>query len=86
MDRIKVIRGNRVIRVTENELERYLSKGYEIKDGEKLSSVSTQPTPEKVEPKYKPLYKTMPEVKVEDKVEEDTPKVKKTQRRTRSKK
>lgn len=85
MDRIKVIRGNRVIQVTENELERYLSKGYVIKDGAKLGSITTQPSPEKAEPKYNPLYKEVPEIKVETKVEEDTPKVKRT-RKTRSKK
>lgn len=85
MDRIKVIRGNRVIQVTENELERYLSKGYVIKDGAKLGSITTQPAPEKAEPKYNPLYKEVPEIKVETKVEEDTPKVKRT-RKTRSKK
>lgn len=85
MDRIKVIRGNRVIQVTENELERYLSKGYVIKDGAKLSGISTQPAPEKAEPKYNPLYKEVPEIKIEPSVDEDTQKVKKT-RRTRSKK
>lgn len=46
MNRIKVIRGNKIVRVTENELDKYLSKGYVIKeDGGKLSSESTQPTP-----------------------------------------
>lgn len=85
MDKIKVIRGNRVIQVTENELERYLSKGYVIKDGAELGSVTTQPAPEKAEPKYNPLYKEVPEIKVETKVEEDAPKVKRT-RKTRNKK
>ena len=79
MDRIKVIRGNKVVRVTANELNKYLSKGYVIKDGEKLSAESTQPTPEKSGYKSNPLYKTEPVVETK----EDT--VKKTQRKSRKK-
>ena len=80
MDRIKVIRGNKVVRVTANELNKYLSKGYVIKDGEKLSGEATaQPTPEKSGYKSNPLYKTEPIVETK----EDT--VKKTQRKSRKK-
>ena len=59
MGEIKVIRGAKIVRVTENELDKYLSKGYEIY-GEKLGSESTQPTP-KVEPiKSEPVIKPEP--------------------------
>lgn len=83
MDRIKVIRGNKVVRVTANELNKYLSKGYVIKDGEKLSAESTQPTPEKSGYKSNPLYKTEPVVETKVETKEDT--VKKTQRKSRKK-
>ena len=79
MNKIKVIRGNKVVRVTENELDKYLSKGYVIKDGEKLDSKSIQPTPKKYEPvKAEKLYKEekKPEVK------SDTKQAKKTQRKS----
>ena len=79
MSTIKVIRGNKVVRVTENELDKYLSKGYVIKDGGKLDSESIQPTPKKYEPvKADTLYKEAkkPEIK------SDTKQVKKTQRKS----
>lgn len=44
-DRIKVRNGGKIVRVTKNELEKYLTKGYEI-IGEKLSEDFAQPTPE----------------------------------------
>ena len=89
IDRIKVIKGNKVVRVTANELERYLSKGYVIKDGGKLSDEFTQPTLEK-RPEYKsnPLYKTEPKIAETTDVAEtktDTTQVKKTQRKSRKK-
>ena len=62
MDRIKVIRGSKIVRVTENELDKYLSKGYVIKGGEKLSSEPTQPTPKKYENTPKPLYQEEPKI------------------------
>lgn len=79
MDRIKVIKGNKIVRVTENELEKYLSKGYVIKNGAELGDINTQPVPEKREFKSNPLYKKLPEVK------EDTAQVKKAQRKSRKK-
>ena len=83
MNQIKVIRGNKIVRVTENELDKYLSKGYVIKDGEKLDSISIQPTPKKYEPVKAPtLYKEAkkPEIK------SDTKQVKKTAQRKSNKK
>ena len=69
MKRIKVIRGNKIVRVTENELAKYLSKGYVIKDGGKLDSESIQPTPKKYEPvKADTLYvEKKPEIKSDTK-------------------
>lgn len=57
MSEIKVIRGAKLMRVSENELDKYLSKGYvlygeqtiEPKQEEKLSEPITQPTPDVVE-------------------------------------
>ena len=44
MSTIKVRRGAKIIRTTENELEKYITKGYEIIDGGKGSEVeATQP-------------------------------------------
>lgn len=61
MSEIKVIRGAKLMRVSENELDKYLSKGYvlygeqtiEPKQEEKLSEPITQPTPDVVE---EPLF------------------------------
>lgn len=41
MSSIKVIKGNKIVRVTENELDKYLSKGYTVY-GSKLSETITQ--------------------------------------------
>lgn len=57
MSKIQVIRGAKIVTVTENELDKYLSKGYVIR-GEKLGSEPAQPTP-KVE-KATPVAKTEP--------------------------
>lgn len=82
MNRIKVIRGNKIVRVTENELDKYLSKGYVIKDGEKLDSESIQPTPKKYEPVKAPtLYKEEKKEKKPE-IKSDTKQVKKTQRKS----
>ena len=43
MSKIEVIRGNKIVEVTENELEKYLSKGYVIRE-RKLGRISAQPT------------------------------------------
>lgn len=63
MSEITVRRGGKIVRVTENELEKYITKGYEIVGG-KLSGNSTQPTP-----------KTIDDLKLEEKqpVAEKTP-------------
>lgn len=49
MSSIKVIKGNKIVRVTENELDKYLSKGYTICDS-KLSEPTTQPLSEDIKP------------------------------------
>lgn len=44
MSEIKLRKANRIVRVTENELDKYLSTGYEVVPDKKV-----QPTPTKVE-------------------------------------
>jgi hypothetical protein len=52
MKRIKVRKGGKIVRVTENELEKYLGKGYEIQ--EEKGGAETPPTPtSKEQPKSK---------------------------------
>ena len=60
MSEIKVRKANRIMRVTENELDKYLSKGYEVVPVKKV-----QPQPTKVE---KPVVEPV-KVDAEPKVE-----------------
>ena len=71
---ITLRRENRIVRVTENELEKYLSKGY------KQVSVESQEAPRK------PEIKAETKVEAVEEKKEDTPKVVTQQTRTRRKK
>ena len=67
MSKIEVIRGNKIVEVTENELEKYLSKGYVIRE-KKLGRISAQPTLKEEptiieEPKKEPIIKSNTQAK-----------------------
>lgn len=63
MSEIKVKRGGKIVRVTENELEKYLGKGYVIYE----QSVSVEP-----EAPRKTVSETQPKVEIEPVVAQTT--------------
>ena len=61
---IKVHKDNRYIRVTENELDKYLSKGYTVVEEKPVAKQAPQPQPKAEEPAFAKVYKSIPEEKV----------------------
>lgn len=61
---IKVHKDNRYVRVTENELDKYLAKGYTIVEDKPVVKQAPQPQPKAEEPKFAKVYKSVSEEKV----------------------